>query len=250
MDLTNTIEGVLGIIEKMCIKVYSDNSYTEAKLLDTLFVQLNPEKYSIKKNVNFCEGQPVGASGGELKFNKIEPEEVNFEFLFDSTGAIPPVKSENKIADTLSPTVVNPLGEPESIEEVVENFKERLIGYLGDSHQTAFLELIWGGYHFQCRTKSLEVEYLLFGRNGRPLRAKVKCTFKGTTTYTMMVKKQGKKSPDVTHEVEFKMNESLPNKANTIYQNSTYYTDVAKANHLLSFRHIKQGTKIYFPPVK
>lgn len=250
MDITNTIEGVLGIIEKMCIKVYKDNTYTEGAILDTLYVQLNPEKYSIKKNINFCEGQPIGASGGELKFNKIEPEEANFEFIFDSTGAIPLPKVKTSIADTLKPTVINPLAETESIEEIVEKFKERLVGYVGDTHQTAFLELIWGGYHFRCRAKGLEIEYSLFGRNGRPLRAKVKCSFKGTTSYELMQKEQKKKSPDITHEVEFRMNDSLALKANTIYKNPSFYSDVAKANELLSFRHVKQGSKIYFPPLK
>ena len=69
------IQAALGIIDKMRIEVFETNEYAKDPK-KTIFVQLNPEKYSIKHNVVFNEGQPMGATGNDLKFSKKEPEEV------------------------------------------------------------------------------------------------------------------------------------------------------------------------------
>lgn len=255
------IKGLLGIIDKMRIEVFPSKEYKEPPT-KTIFVQLNPEKYSIKQNVAFCEGQAMGTTGSDLKFNKIEGEEVNFEFFFDSSGIVPPGKiKEGKgietpadvagdVANALKPAVVNPFAEVETVEKEVEEFKKLLMGYDGTTHQTSYLKLLWGGYSLSCRLKSMDVEYSLFRKDGRPIRAKVKCGFKGTIDYKLMVAKEKKSSPDLTHERVIKMNDDLALLSEDIYQNNTFYIDVAKNNKLLSFRQVSLGQKITFPPIK
>lgn len=252
------IQSALGIIDKMRIEVYDKSDYASPK--KTIFVQLNPEKYTMKQNVVFCEGQPIGATNTDLKFNKIEGEEVVFEFLFDSTGVVPPgkIKSgkgtmsflEQASGATNGPVNANFTDEVKSVEVEVEEFKKLLMGYNGATHQTAYLQLIWGGYNLECRLKAMEVEYYLFRKDGRPLRAKAKCTFKGTSTYKLMLANQKKSSPDLTHEREYLMNDKLTLMAENIYESSNYYIDVATVNSLLSFRNIAVGKKILFPPIK
>jgi hypothetical protein len=255
------IQGLLGIIDKMRIEVFSSKEYKEPPE-KTIYVQLNPEKYTIKQNVGFCEGQAMGTTGSDLKFNKIEGEEVNFEFLFDSSGVVPKGKIvEGKgpessmgvtgaVESSLTPAMVNPFGEVETVDKDVEEFKKLLMSYNGKTHQTSFLRLIWGAYHLDCRLKSMDVEYSLFRKDGRPIRAKVKCGFKGTIDYKLMVAKENKSSPDLTHQRTVKMNDKLALLSEDIYQNNNYYIDVAKSNKLLSFRELKLGDKIIFPPIK
>jgi hypothetical protein len=216
----------------------------------------------MRHNVAFCEGQAMGTSGTDLRFNKIEGEEVTFDFVFDSSGVVPPGKIKDgkgdeslldvvgDIAGALKPAIVNPFGEVATVEKDVEEFKNLLMGYDGDTHQTSYLKLLWGGYSLSCRLKSMDIEYTLFRKDGRPIRAKVRCTFKGTVDYKLMVAKEKKSSPDMTHERVIKMNDKLPLLAEDIYTNNTYYIDVAKNNRLLSFRNVPQGQKIQFPPVK
>lgn len=254
------IQAALGIIDKMRIEVYENNKYTMPK--KTIFVQLNPEKYTLKHNVVFCEGQPMGASSNDLSFNRIEGEEVTFDFVFDSSGVVPPGKIKDgkgemslldkagDVLDALKPAIVNPFAEVKSVEEDVEAFKNLIMGYNGSTHQTAYLQLLWGGYKLQCRLKSMDIEYMLFRKDGRPIRAKVKCVFKGTTTYEVMVAQQNKTSPDLTHVRTVSMNDRLPLMAENIYENPSYYIDVAQTNRLLSFRKINTGQNISFPPVK
>ncbi|MBL7887202.1 MAG: hypothetical protein JNJ52_10660 [Flavobacterium sp.] len=255
------IEGILGIIDKMRIEVFNSKEYLEPPK-KTIFVQLNPEKYTMKHNVVFCEGQAMGTTGSDLKFNKIEGEEVTFDFLFDSSGVVPPGKivdgkgiaslssTLSDIGEALKPAFVNPFGEVDTVEKQVEEFKNLLMGYDGEKHQTAFLKLLWGGYSLSCRLKSMDIEYSLFRKDGRPIRAKVKCLFKGTVDYKLMVAKQKKSSPDLTHERVVTMNDSLPLMAESIYENNEFYIDVAKNNKLLSFRNVNTGQKINFPPIK
>ncbi|EJL75849.1 CIS tube protein [Chryseobacterium populi] len=254
------IQAALGIIDKMRIEVYENNKYTMPK--KTIFVQLNPEKYTLKHNVVFCEGQPMGASSNDLSFNRIEGEEVTFDFVFDSSGVVPPGKIKDgkgemslldkagDVLDALKPAIVNPFAEVKSVEEDVEAFKNLIMGYNGSTHQTAYLQLLWGGYKLQCRLKSMDIEYMLFRKDGRPIRAKVKCVFKGTATYEVMVAQQNKTSPDLTHVRTVSMNDRLTLMAENIYENPSYYVDVAQTNRLLSFRKINTGQNISFPPVK
>lgn len=255
------IKGLLGIIDKMRIEVFPSKEYTEPPK-KTIFVQLNPEKYSMKHNVAFCEDQAMGTSGNDLSFNRIEGEEVVFDFFFDSSGIVPPGKIKDgkgeetfldalgDIANALKPAIVNPFGEVETVEKDVEEFKNLLMGYDGETHQTSYLKLLWGGYSLSCRLKSMDIEYTLFRKDGRPIRAKVKCTFKGTVSYKLMVAAENKNSPDLTHERTIKMNDNVTLLSESIYENNSFYIDVAKNNKLLSFRKVKLGQKIKFPPIK
>lgn len=255
------ISGLLGIVDKMRIEVFPTKEYTEPPQ-KTIYVQLNPEKYSLKHDVNFCEGQAIGTSGSDLRFNKIEGEEVNFEFLFDSSGVIPPGKikdgkGEVSLFDTISdvensikPAMIKPFAEVKTVEKEVEEFRKLLMGYNGDTHQTAFLRILWGGYNLDCRLKSMEIEYMLFRKDGRPIRAKIKCVFKGTVDYKVMIAQENKNSPDLTHQRTAKMNDSLVLLAEDIYKNENYYIDVAKSNRMLTFRKMDLGQKIEFPPIK
>jgi hypothetical protein len=46
------------------------------------------------------------------------------------------------------------------------------------------------------------------------------------------------------------MNDKLALMAENIYENPSYYVDVAQTNQLLSFRKIETGQNISFPPIK
>lgn len=253
------IQSVLGIIDKMRIEVFDTKDLTVPPK-KTIFVQLNPEKYTMKHNVVFYEGQAIGSTSSDLQFNKIEPEEVSFDFVFDSSGVVPPGKivegaagvglSLSDITDSISPTFINPLTEVESVEKQVEGFRKAIMEYNGDQHQTPFLKLLWGGYNLSCRLKSMDIEFSLFRKDGRPIRAKAKCIFKGTVEYKLMLAEQNNQSPDLTHERIMTMNDRIPLVAEAIYNNKGFYIDVAKANNLLSFRNLTAGQKINFPPIK
>jgi Contractile injection system tube protein len=255
------IQAALGIIDKMRIEVFDTNEFGKDPK-KTIFVQLNPEKYSTKQSVSYFEEQPMGTTGVDLKYNKTDSDEITFEFLFDSSGVIPPGKiKEGKgemsfldkagdVLDALKPGIINPFSEVKSVEEDLEEFKNLLFGYNSETHHVNYLQLLWGGYSQQCILKNMEIEYYLFRKDGRPTRAKAKCTFKGTISYKTMLAEQNKSSPDLTHERLFEMNDKLSLMVENIYDDPHFYIDVAKSNKILSFRNISLGNKIFFPAIK
>jgi nucleoid-associated protein YgaU len=56
-------------------------------------------------------------------------------------------------------------------------------------------------------------------------------------------------SPDLTHYRVIKKGDTLPLMCYRIYGDSKYYIQVAKANKLSNFRHLKEGEEIFFPPI-
>ncbi len=254
------INETLGKIDKMRIEVFETKQFQEPPS-KTVYMQLNPEKYNIKSSVEYYAEQPSNASNTEQQYNRAMGDDVMFEFIFDSSGVVPPGKIVNKREDLLPiETLKGAMNSfnPEkaysetkkSVEPDVMAFKELVMGYNGNTHQTAYLRLLWGNYKLDCRLKAIDIEYTLFRKDGTPVRAKVKCTFVETVSHNKRVAIENQSSPDLSHIRIMGMQEKLPLRCQEIYQNSQYYIQVAKANKLLSFRKLPIGLEIMFPPVK
>ena len=98
--------------------------------------------------------------------------------------------------------------------------------------------------------KSADITYTLFKSDGYPLRAKVKATFSENIEDTLRTAKEGKKSPDFTHQRIVKDGDTLPLMTYRIYGDDSYYLEVARINGLTNFRKLETGTIIQFPPLK
>lgn len=254
------ITEVLGKLNKMRIEVFDRKEFPEPPR-KTIFVQLNPEKYNIKGSVEYYNEQPNNASNNDQQFRNVMGDDVVFDFVFDSTGIIPagkivdgkaeslPDDRPDRIANSFNPQKIIDQAR-KSVEPDVTEFKNLLMGYNGETHQPPYLRLLWGDYKLDCRLKEIDIEYNLFRKNGSPIRAKVKCTFVETMSHKVRVLVEEQSSPDLTHLRTMGMDEKLPLLTYDIYEDDQYYIDVAKANRLLSFRKLKTGQKIIFPPVK
>lgn len=229
-----------GKIEKLYIQAYKDAELTQP-VGDRFEALINPETYSLKYKIEFDETQAPGTSGVALKFNKIPPQEFNFDFLFDGTGVF-------KGASILDISLLN-LFSFTNVAEQVESFKQKVFEYNGEKHRPNHLKIIWGTLIFKGVLISLDIDYKVFKPDGTPLRAIARCTFKGTITESLRVAIENALSADVTHERIVTASDKLPLMAYKIYNNQSYYTDVAALNRLDGFRQIKSGTRIFFPPV-
>ena len=232
-------ENFTGKIEKMKIQAYSDASFN-SKSGEPLTVQINPESYSRQLKIVHCENQTPGSTGADLAFVRINPEELHFDFLFDSTGVIKET--------SLQPTVINPFAEINDVVSEVDAFVSGI--YDGKIHRSKYLEILWGTLDFKCVLTSLDVEYKLFKPDGKPIRALVKGTFKEFKPQAQRQAEENRRSPDITHRKTFKESDRFTLLALQIYNSDKYYIDAAKANNLTSFRKIRAGSNLYFPPVK
>lgn len=229
-----------GKLEKMLLLGFKDSKeaetggVAEAKKNDAYFEALiNPETYAHDYKLKYAEGgQGQGTSGQELKYEKTEPEEMTFEFLFDNTGIIDG-KARESVADDL------------------KKFKAMLIEFKGDAHQPNIIKLVWGKNSvFKGRVMELGITYKLFNPDGSPIRAVAKVKFKSTIEEKKRAAKENKKSPDLTQRRLVKAGDTLPLLCHQVYGNAAHYLAVAAANGLGNFRHLPPGLEIIFPPIE
>jgi hypothetical protein len=219
----------LAQLEKLYILPYSDPEYNN-KAGAPFFALANPETYTYKYKIEFCESQAPGTSGTALKFNKMPPQEFNFDFLFDGTGVMD--------------------GPPIPVADQLDDFRHKILQYQGNIHRPYYLKIHWGTLLFKGVLTSMDIEFKLFKPDGSPVRAVAKCAFKGTVEENLRVAKENAMSPDITHERLVKTNDRLPLLIQKIYNDKKYYIDVARFNRLDGFRNISAGIKLFFPPTE
>jgi hypothetical protein len=231
-----------GKIDKLKIWAYKDAEMTRPVAGGPFIALINPETYSHKHKVEFCETQAPGTSGVALKYNKTTPQEYSFDFLFDATGVF-------KGASVLDFAVTNPFESGKDVSVQIEEFKKKVFDYNGDVHRPNYLMIIWGSLLIKGVLTSLDIEYKLFNTKGIPIRAIAKCSIKETLPEKLRTATEDSQSPDITHERIFTASDRLSLMTNDIYNNQNYYTDVAAFNQLDGFRKIKPGEIIQFPQI-
>lgn len=222
-----------GELKKLMIVAYSDPEFSN-KVEDGEFTTLvNPESYAFKYKIDVDEDQAPGTSAAALNFNKILPEELDFEFIFDSTGALP----GSAYSD-------------EGVINDVEKLKKVVLEYNGETHKPNYLRISWGTLLFKGSLTEMDISFKLFKPDGTPVRASAKAKFKGFVEDNLRVAKENAQSPDLTHIQEVKEGDTLPLMCYRIYGNARYYMHVADYNNLSNFRDIRAGEKLFFPPLE
>jgi LysM repeat protein len=206
--------------------------------------QLNPNSIKLSQTVTYTASNNDEQNNSQIithqKFAGVPAPNLTLELLLDATGAIPSEDGQQTVADR------------------VKKFKETCFFYRGSNHETPYVKLLWNGnslfkyndHAYFARIKNFDVNYTLFSAEGEPLRAKINATFLGTMDTKTQAKIMDKQSPDLTHVVTVKAGDTLPMLCEKIYGSRQMFHEVARVNNLLSFRFIKPGTELVFPPIK
>lgn len=192
-------------------------------------LMLNPKSMTRDNRISYNRNSPFGITGINQKFEAIQPENINFTFVIDGTGV---VKRITSVADELK-----------TLCKVVYN-------YDGDKHEPNHVRIVWGELKFNGRMTDMDVKYTLFLPNGDPLRAEVTMAFSSFMSSQEEKLKANRQSPDLSHVVEVKAGDTLPLLCYRIYNDSSYYPEVARVNGIVNFRDIKPGTRLHFPPLR
>ena len=91
--------------------------------------------------------------------------------------------------------------------------------------------------------------FVLFDLNGEPLRAELSLNFYIYKTIKEVEAEANLNSPDLTHIIEVKAGDTLPNLCNKIYKDPSFYMQVARVNQLSTFCRLKPGMRLVFPPL-
>lgn len=221
---------------KLQLWAYEDNNFSTmvGSLSQPLSLSINPNSYKrsftplkSKKGTKLANGEVV-----DPVIVDPPPENFTMEIWFDGTGAI---------AGT------------GDVTDEIEAFKEFALYYNGDIHSANFIKLEWGGSKgliFKGQLRKFSVDFTLFDRTGKPLRAKGSATFVQTIDAALKESMKKKNSPDLTHIRVVQAGDNLPLMCHRIYGDPAFYLQVAKANALEDIMTLEPGRRIYFPPLK
>ena len=193
-------------------------------------VMVNPQDYSIKDAIKYSDYNEPRSK----KFDRYEASVLTIPKIFlDTTGSIPVEKWPFN----------------GSIDEMIKKLKSIVYDYNGKNHEPSVVDILWGDLNVQGRLLSMETKFALFDKEGHPIRAEVNLSFALFKTFKDLEAESNKSSPDLTHVIEVRAGDTLPNLCNKVYNDPSYYMQVARVNNLSDFCRLVPGTRLVFPPL-
>ena len=200
---------------------------------------INPESYKQNLQNSYSTQDAVkGNAGKRLRFVGVEPQTVSFDLMLDDTGVIYDIKKGEDIVSRIT-----------QLKKIVYN-------YQGEYHSPNQLILDWSKnfleekMQYRWRLESMSISFTLFAPDGRPLRAKISLSFKQSLNLKDLKQLTNDQSPDMTHYRHVQEGDTLPMMCYKIYQDETYYLEVARVNQLINFRYLRPGLELFFPPIQ
>lgn len=154
--------------EKMKITAYEDISFSTE--CGSFTVQVNPDSFTRTLGVTWNQEQTRNSKNGTGKAAKFSPEKYSFTLYFDGTGILPPAGGDT---DVLS-SVRNFL---RVVYQRAVDGEKKKVSESKDNATYVYCKLSYCGEEYQCVADNITVNYTLFDHTGRPLRAKVTCSF-------------------------------------------------------------------------
>ncbi len=193
-------------------------------------VMINPESLKLQKSVEYDKKQAPDSSSSSQRYKSTPSDKLNFDIVIDCTGLVDSKRTVMK-------------DEIQALENIVYT-------YQGEIHRPNFVKIQWGkNMVFKGVLDSLDISYTYFRPDGSPLRAKVSMSFSQYISPSTLEKLDKKESPDVSHIVHVIDGETLPQLCKRIWNDESYYVQVAAYNKLDKFRKLKGGDKLIFPPI-
>ncbi|VEN73041.1 conserved hypothetical protein [Candidatus Desulfarcum epimagneticum] len=212
-------------LEKMKIKPEKGSEFK---------VLFNPESYSMTYENTFSPLQGVGASGKEQTYSRSAPATLDMTLIFDTTGA-------SGVAKSLK---------DKKVQDQVDKFLKATTQLNGSLHRPPKVTVNWGSKIFEGFIESVTVNYTLFDREGKPIRAELETSFTAHIDDGDRESADDLKSADLTHGRVVAAGDNLTLLAKEIYDDPACYIHVAKANKLVHFRKLEPGSELCFPPME
>ena len=207
------------------------------------------------------EGPTGTAEGSAVNLPRFtyKPPSFSITSILDATGVM------NKgfmIKETDTDFDQKTLFEPKfkTINKFISELKRITYNYVDSTHGPPYVKIYYGAIlpdgtspndsvkskTFIGRLTKLEVNYILISKTGEPVRAEITLDFEHVTDPAAAATGQ---SPDLTHYIDIKHGDSLPNLCKQIYSDPNLFMQIARINNLPSVNAIKPGMRLLFPPL-
>lgn len=146
----------------------------------TFEVLLNPETFDRTISVRKVASQEAERSGDQGLDAGTEPESYSFDLMFDGTGVAGEaftgdglLKKFQSFLDVVYRPLESPPGTGDAGNDAgkLENPDQKEVA------SVQYVEISYCGQRFCTKLDSLTIKYLLFQKDGNPLRIKVSCRF-------------------------------------------------------------------------
>ncbi|MCB0005153.1 MAG: hypothetical protein KDE09_07730 [Anaerolineales bacterium] len=228
-------------LQKLTIEAYEDvERFVRAGAV--FRAMYNPESFSLEHTIQHTPNRGLNTTGGANKYLYTPPSTLNLTLIIDGSGV-----HEFGLA-----TAWRKLRRQNIVDEQIDLFLDLCYNVNGRTHEPKYLRLIWGEgplKKYNCRLKSVKVNYTSFARDGSPLRAELQANFFELEDVAVRKRRDRFSSPDLTHRRVVKAGDTLPLLTREVYGSASHYLRVAQFNGLDDFRQLTPGQTLIFPPL-
>ncbi len=191
-----------------------------------LFVQFNPEEYSLNRDNTIASQAIPGLSGPILQFVNGNMQTLDMELLFDTWDTDSLVKED--VRDQINQLVA-----------LMEIDKEL--------HAPPVLLVQWGSLDFRCVLARANQKFQMFADDGRPVRARVTVTFNRFIDAEREAREVDRQTADFSKVHVVAQGETLSRIATRYYDAPQVWRPIALANALADPRAITVGQHLRVP---
>jgi nucleoid-associated protein YgaU len=188
----------------------------------TIPLHFNPAEYKLAKENTFAEIPIPGLVSPPLQYIRGGAQVLTMDLLVDTSDELENVKA--KYVDAIANCQA-------------KNTK---------LHAPPILAFHWAGEVFKGVLQSLDVTYLLFHIDGKPLRAKLAVKLKEYRPVEVQLKDQ-ESSPDVEKRYVVRSGETLSSISSAVFRDPGLWREIAVANGITDPRRLAPGTVLVVP---
>jgi LysM repeat protein len=208
-------------LEKAKIKVFRGTGTEELKVL------FNPEEYAINKDNNLAVQGIPGLSGPIVQFVNGNLRTLEMELFFDTWDRSSFPK-----------------------KDVRKEFTNKIVGLMDidpDLHFPPLLLVSWSSLQFRCVLARVNQKFTMFDNDGRPVRARLTCTFNEVIDPAQESREVSRQTADFSKAHVVVQGEKLSTIAMKFYHNPLTWRPIAIANGIDDPDSIFPGQSLLIP---
>jgi len=194
---------------------------------DKFTALFNPEEYTLNQDNNFAVQGIPGLSGPLVQFVNGNLRTLEMELLFDTwdTPSLPKKDVRTEFTDKFV----------------------KLMEIDPDLHAPPLLLVSWTSLQFRCVLSRVNQKFTMFDTDGKPVRARLTCTFNEVIDPEQEAKEVNRQTADFSKVHIVTLGESINTIANHFYEDPQKWRPIAIANGIDDPRTIFPGQSLLVP---
>lgn len=217
---------------------------------ETFTVLYNPQSYTHHKSVNYSQVTTLNGDAPLVQFMNGGADTLSFELFFDAVSSGQEVgggmgEKLKFSANSLLPTAAGMIDIRKYTDKIVE-----LMHVDNDVHRPPLLKLEWSTLQYTCFLMDCTQTFTKFNERGKPVRARLQCTFIQFVSLEEMASEVPLHSPDTTKYRSVRDKDSLWAMSAKAYGDPGEWRVIAAANGIRNPRTLHSGDRLVIPAIE